>query len=130
MGEDRPGQPVFKLFGGPTTEKADLARLASPITHVTEDDPPFLVVHGTDDRTVPFSQGEEFHKALKEAGVFSTFIRIEGGGHGIGGEEIAARVTTFFERHLLGKEVEVSAEPIKQAAGEGQAKRKARTGTE
>jgi len=123
-GMNRSGQPVFKLLGGPTVEKEELARQASPVTYVTQDDPPFLVVHGTDDRTVPFNQGERLHAALKEAGVDTTFIPIEGGGHGIGGEEIESRVRTFFDKHLLGKEAEVSAEPIKQPAGEGKAKSK------
>jgi acetyl esterase/lipase len=113
---NQPGQPVYKLFGGPTKDKADLAKQASPVTYVTKDDPPFLIVHGTDDRTVPFNQGERFHKAQKEAGINSTFIKIEGGGHGIGGAEVEARVRTFFDKHLLGKEVTVSAEPIKAAA--------------
>ncbi|HEX5102226.1 MAG TPA: alpha/beta hydrolase, partial [Pirellulaceae bacterium] len=110
--------PVSKLLGGVPKDKPDAAKQASPITFVTKDDPPFLIVHGTDDRTVPFDQADRFHDAQKKAGVDSTFIKIEGGGHGIGGPEVEARVRAFFEKHLLGKDVEVSAEPIKQAARE------------
>jgi acetyl esterase/lipase len=109
--------PVTKLLGGFPKDKLDIARHASPITYVTKDDPPFLIVHGTADATVPFDQGVRFHEALKKAGVDTTFVRIEGGGHGIGGAEIDSRVKSFFERHLLGKDVEVSSEPIQQPRG-------------
>jgi acetyl esterase/lipase len=107
--------PITKLLGGLPKDKPDAAKEASPITYVTKDDPPFLVVHGTDDRTVPFDQGVRFHEALKKAGVDSTLVKIEGGGHGIGGPEVEARVRAFFEKHLLGKDVQISSEPIKQA---------------
>jgi acetyl esterase/lipase len=104
--------PVSKLLGGPVTEREDAAREASPVTYVTKDDPPFLVVHGTSDRTVPFAQGEKFYEKLTAAGVDATFVKMEGGGHGIGGGNHRPR-EAFFDKHLLGKEVEVSAEAIK-----------------
>lgn len=47
-----PTGPVYKLLGGPIKEKLDVAKSASPVTFVSADDPPFLIVHGTDDRTV------------------------------------------------------------------------------
>src|SRR5262245_38384717 len=106
--------PVVKLLGGPLAEKEALAKSASPVTHVSKDDPPFLIVHGTKDMTVPISQAERLHAALTKAGVDSTFVKIEGGGHAIAGPEVNRRVRAFCDRHLLGKKVEVSAEPIKQ----------------
>lgn len=108
--------PVTKLLGGLPKDKLDVARTASPITYVTKDDPPFLIVHGTADNTVPFDQAVRFHDALKKAGLDSTFVRIEGGGHGIGGAEVESRVKAFFAKHLLRKDVPVSADPIQQAA--------------
>ena len=60
---------VDQLLGGPLEEKQELARPASPITYVTPDDPPFLLVHGTADGTVPCEQAELFHEALRKAGV-------------------------------------------------------------
>jgi len=103
---------VAQLLGGPIGEKQQAAVAASPVTHVSKDDPPFLIVHGTDDRTVPFAQAETLHAALKKAGVDSTFVKIEGGGHGIGGEEVMKRVRAFFEKHLRGRDVEVSDKPV------------------
>jgi acetyl esterase/lipase len=108
--------PISKLLGGPPADKPAVAKEASPITYVTKDDPPFLVVHGTDDATVPYDQGQRFHAALKAAGVDATLITMQGGGHGIGGQEITGRVKAFFDKHLLGEDVMVSAEPIQVGA--------------
>ena len=102
-----------ELFGKPFDRRKEIARAASPATYVTKDDPPILIVHGTNDRTVPISQAELFYAKLKKAGVDATFVKIEGGGHGIGGKEIKARVTAFFAKHLRGKKVEISGSPIK-----------------
>ena len=55
---------------------------ASPINYVSPDDPPFLLVHGDADRTVPFHQSEMMEAALKKVGVPVKLIRIEGGDHG------------------------------------------------
>lgn len=103
---------VTHLLGGTVEEKKEMARQASPITYVSKDDPPFLIVHGTDDATVPFEQAQMLYDALKKVDVAVSFIKIEGGGHGIGGPEVTERVTAFLEKHLRGRDVEVSGAPI------------------
>lgn len=104
--------PIYKLLGGPLGEKQDLAKAASPITYVTKDDPPFLIVHGTADNTVAIKQAELLHAAQQKAGVNTTFVTITGGGHGIGGPKVDERVQAFFAKHLLGMDVAVSSDPI------------------
>jgi acetyl esterase/lipase len=108
--------PISKLLGGLPKDQPTKAKEASPITYVSKDDPPFLIVHGTDDATVPYDQAVRFYEAEKQAGINTTMVTMQGGGHGIGGPEIAARVKAFFDKHLLGKDVTVSAEPIRVAA--------------
>ena len=54
---------------------------ASPITHVTPDAPPFLLVHGTADWLVPYAQSEQLHAALTAAGVQSRLVPVEGAQH-------------------------------------------------
>ena len=103
---------VSQLLGGPIGEKKEAAKAASPLTYVTKDDAKFLIVHGTKDPIVPLAQAETFYDALKKAGVEAIFVKIEGGGHGVGGPEVQNRVLNFFEKHLRGQDVEVSAEPI------------------
>lgn len=103
---------VDLLLGGSAADRRELAREASPITYVSADDPPFLLCHGTADSTVPFEQATVFHESLRKAGVDVTLVKIVGGGHAVGGEEVRRRVQAFFAKHLLGHEVEVSEEPI------------------
>lgn len=105
---------VDQLLGGKIEEHRDLARQASPITYVSDDDPPFLLVHGDADPIVPYEQAEMFRDALKKAGVDVTLLTIKGGGHGIGGPEVIRRVHLFFDRHLRGQDVEIPDEPIEQ----------------
>lgn len=98
--------PVALLLGGPVVEQADLARLASPVAHVSADDPPFLLVHGDRDATVPVDQSERLHRALTSAGVSSTLYIVRGAGHGIGSVRrdpaVDELVRQFFDRHLGG----------------------------
>jgi alpha-L-fucosidase 2 len=56
---------------------------ASPATHVRPGLPPFLLIHGNKDETVPYEQSVNFFAKLKAAGVPAEFITIEGGGHGM-----------------------------------------------
>ena len=99
----KPNSPVYQLFGGTVEEKAELARKASPIEYVSADDPPFLILHGTDDAVVPPDQSERLHAALQEAGVPSTLVTLPDTGHGGGAfnePAVRERVAAFFDRHL------------------------------
>jgi acetyl esterase/lipase len=60
---------------------------ASPITHVTGDAPPFLLVHGTADWLVPYAQSEQLAAELTAAGVPVTLVPIEGAEHIFDGHE-------------------------------------------
>jgi acetyl esterase/lipase len=54
---------VFKLS---RTEIAEPFRLASPITHISEDAPPFFVLHGVNDSLIPVEQARSFAARLRE----------------------------------------------------------------
>jgi acetyl esterase/lipase len=64
-----PDSPESKLIGGALLENKDKAAKASPITYVSKDAPPFLIMHGDRDRTVPFNQSELLYAALKKAAI-------------------------------------------------------------
>jgi len=95
-----PDSPESKLIGGPILENKDKAAKASPITYVSKDAPPFLIMHGDRDRTVPFNQSELLYAALKKAGVDATLVPMKGAGHGFGGPEAIAPVEEFLKRCL------------------------------
>ncbi|NQT89359.1 alpha/beta hydrolase [bacterium] len=102
---DAPNSPLCQLVGGLLAEKKDLVARANPITYVTRDDPPFLVVHGDRDKTVPFNQSELLVAALKKAGVEVEFEVVKGAGHGFGpaqSKRLLPIVTAFFDKHLKG----------------------------
>ncbi len=68
--------------GEENTEEYRIFKEASPVTHVTPDDPPFLLIHGEKDDLVKMAQSEEMEAKLKAAGVPVKLLRIPGAGHG------------------------------------------------
>jgi len=92
-----------KLIGGVVKEHPEKVARLNPITYVSPDDPPFLIVHGSRDAVVPIGQSSLLHAALQKAGVAVDFHTIEGAGHGGPGfqkPEIEGMVSEFFAKHL------------------------------
>jgi len=79
---ENPESVIAQLFGGPVSQKLELAKRASPVTWATKDAAPMLIVQGTNDPLVPLDQSERLYKKLKEVGANVTLDVIEGGGHG------------------------------------------------
>lgn len=52
-----------------------------PVSYVTPSAPPFMIFHGTDDSTVPFSQSAELHDLLEKNGCDVTLVAINGAEH-------------------------------------------------
>ena len=57
---------------------------------------PLFLAHGTDDRVVPFWQGAEL---FAEANEPKELLRVEGAGHGIGGDDFYGPLARFLDRH-------------------------------
>ena len=74
--------PAAELVGGLLTERIALVSQANPITYVSNDDPPFLIVHGERDRTLPHHQSQALAEALQSAGVPHLFHTVARAGHG------------------------------------------------
>lgn len=100
MNHDAADSPESKLVGGPIQQNKDKAAKANPITYVSKDDPSFLILHGDADFLVPIGQSEMLHAALKGEGVSSTFLVMQGKGHGFGGPEVNEKVLTFLRGSL------------------------------
>lgn len=71
-----------KLIGGTLQENPEKAKAASPISHVSKDDAPILIIHGDQDPLVPLEQSYLFIKALDAVEVPASLVVIEGAGHG------------------------------------------------
>lgn len=76
--------PKTKTFERITDEKkiVEMGRAISPITHVTADDPPTLIIHGDKDFLVPIQQAETMIAKLKEVGVAAELVVRKDAGHG------------------------------------------------
>ena len=98
---DAPDSPESQLVGGPIQENEDRVAKANPITYVSKEDPPFLIIHGDQDKLVPYQQSVLLKDALEKAGVPVKFYRVEGGGHGWFRDPKVPELTkAFLEKHL------------------------------
>jgi dipeptidyl aminopeptidase/acylaminoacyl peptidase len=102
---DDPNSPASQLIGGALQQSVEKAKAASPVTYVSPDDPPFLIIHGDDDRLVPVGQSWELDGLLRKFGVKSTLHVIKGGGHGdhFDAKIVVPWVREFFEETLKPK---------------------------
>jgi acetyl esterase/lipase len=91
-----------QYLGGPVAERAELARLVSPLTYATRPGPPLLLIHGEADMVVPVAETTILAEALSRAGQPVTTRLIPGAGHGWLLEASQAEVAAFFRRHLHG----------------------------
>lgn len=82
---------------------------ASPLTHVSSDAPPFLIIHGDKDEVVSPGQSQALYDRLASAGVPARLVVVRNAGHlfsPIGGpispdrEEIADLMADFFDEYL------------------------------
>jgi acetyl esterase/lipase len=92
------------FFGGSYDKVPNVWRDASPVSHVAKSDAPFLIVHGTQDQSVPFAQAQELYEKLKQAGVQVSFLKLDDG-HMFDKPEnrkqLALETLTFFNRYLV-----------------------------
>ena len=82
---------------------------ASPVSYITPDDPPFLILQGDRDRVVPPEQSQVLYDRLTAGGVSAQLVMVENAGHGfdpVGGEtnppraELSLMVLGFLVEHL------------------------------
>lgn len=116
---DKEGKPIWKddavsgLLGGSAEEKHAEAVAASPVTHVSKDDPPFITFHGTKDQRVAYLHAEAIHAALQKAGVLSLLVPITDGAHGsVSHSEVKVRGQQFTDKVLRGIESNIDTTPL------------------
>jgi alpha-L-fucosidase 2 len=71
---------AIKTFDPPAFQRVEAA---SPINHVHEKMPPYLLVHGNNDQSVDYQQSVKMSQRLRQAGNSCELYTVEGGGHGM-----------------------------------------------
>jgi acetyl esterase/lipase len=91
----------------PVTDHAkrlEIGKEISPITHVSSDDPPTLIIHGDADQLVPFQQSQILIEKLKKLGVPCELVRKQNADHGwrdlVNDMPVIA---DWFDQHLTDK---------------------------
>ena len=100
---DAAASPESMLLGKNTMIYKEDAMKICPVTYVTKDAPPFMIIHGTKDATVPFMQGEILHDKLEEAGCDVKLVAIDGADHAdmqFFQKETWQRIINFFHDKL------------------------------
>lgn len=80
---DAPDSPESQLIGGPIQMYPKRCAKVNPISYITPDTPPFLILHGMKDMAVPFDQSVQLYDKLREVEVEATFVQVKDGGHGL-----------------------------------------------
>ena len=102
--ESLPAYRNFPALDLPLTK----AGPASPLTHVTKDDAPSLVIMGGKDELVPAKHGQWIADAFQKNVVEHKLIILENAGHGLEGKDNQAKVLEetlkWFDKHLAKKQ--------------------------
>jgi dipeptidyl aminopeptidase/acylaminoacyl peptidase len=92
---------VTLFLGGTPAALPDRYEAASPLRHVTADDPPMLLIHGDDDLLVPPDQSQSLASTLESAGVPHRLILVPGARHGfdfqVGSLDLLPEILAFLE---------------------------------
>lgn len=82
--------------GASILSDSDKALVASSLGHIKKNLPPFLIMHGTEDKLVSPVQSEQLYEALKQNGNRVTYVKVEGAAHGD---------TVWFQKPIIDKVV-------------------------
>ena len=100
--------PPFQesYFGARPWEDRELYAKHSAMSFVDKVTTPTLIQHGTEDRRVPLSQGEELYTALRSRGVTVEMVKYPRSQHGLTEPKLIRdsmmRNLEWFDRHVMG----------------------------
>ena len=89
---------VREFLTGLFEEVPEIYQLASPLTHISADDPPTLIFHGTIDDTVPISQSDRLKEELEAKGIPVEYHRLKGWPHTM---DVAHKVNNYCQYYML-----------------------------
>ena len=94
--------PIAQLIGATAYERPDLAKIASPLTYVDDNDPPFLIVNGEKDESVNFTQAYLLANSLNLVGVENEVIIVKDAPHYgeyFDAPDVRQKVISFLNKH-------------------------------
>jgi len=95
--------PLALLLGDSPIARPDLARNASPITYIDKNDPPFIIVQGEKDESVPNTQSKMLSSWLTLTGIPNVLIIVPNAPHFgsmFDADFIRLRLFNFLAMHL------------------------------
>ncbi len=95
--------PESILLGAAPLARPDLAKIASPITYVDKNDPPFLIIQGEKDESVDPKQSKLLSAWLNAVGVKNEMIIVKGAPHYgtmFDVEDVRNKVISFLKLQL------------------------------
>jgi len=95
--------PIALLLGASAVDRPDLARRASPVTYIDKNDPPFIIVQGEKDESVPNTQSKILSSWLTLAGIPNELIIVPNAPHFgsmFDADYIRLRLFNFLAMHL------------------------------
>ncbi len=94
--------PISTLLGASPLKRPDISKLASPSAYVDKNDPPFFIVHGEKDESVPLSQSYLLQSLLTLAKVKNELTIVKDAPHYgemFDTEDIRKKLFTFLNEY-------------------------------
>ena len=91
------------LLGFNSMLNKEKAYQSSPVSKVTKDAPPFLIIHGNCDQVVPYVQSETLYGLLEKKDCDVTLLTLDGADHAdiqFFQDEVWNRIAEFFHEKL------------------------------
>jgi acetyl esterase/lipase len=111
---DAPDSAESRLVGAPIQTAPDKVKAASPLTYAHKGAPPFLIMHGLADNSVPHQQSILLYEAMVAAGNDVTLRLVDGLPHTFFNrtnlDELAGPFRMDVRRHPIGGPEQVSVE--------------------
>ena len=94
--------------GEPTNCRIDTGNDNTDDIGAFEDQPPIILLHGTEDRVVPYANGKAIYDRAQKVGLPSKLITIEGAGHSISdrmfNDHFDELTSTMYQQVTMGAE--------------------------
>lgn len=95
--------PESRLLGKDVEQDPTATDISNPLLYISDNTPPIMMIHGTDDQVVPFNQSELFYDELIRQGKSAELVAIEGANHAdqhFFQKEVLDLIQGFFDKHL------------------------------